>query len=211
MQPAKKATAQADRMTGQRIKELRRAAHLTQTELAERLSRTASWVSQVERGVQRVDRVEVLQQLAEVLGVGVQEIRPDAAGVDAWPARAAGAPGPRSPEEVARAAADALQALNRLTLDPAAFARPVDVQNTAGGLVALLLGMPQAIDQLHGGLETLRQQQDLYTYDVSDVDEAIEQVKEDLLAAIEHAQKAQASLQGAVNRLASVGSRPLPQ
>lgn len=210
MKPSSKDTAHTDRSTGQRIKQLRQDARLTQVELADRLGRTASWMSQVERGIQRVDRVETLQNLAEALGVSAQDIRPDAAAVDAWPARGAvEAPDHRSPEVAARTVADALQALNRLTADPGVFTRPADVQNTAGGLVALLLGMPQAIDQLHAGLETLRQQQELYTYDASDVDETVEQAKDDLLEAIEHTQKAQVALQGAVSRLASLGSRPV--
>jgi hypothetical protein len=70
--------------------------------------------------------------------------------------------------------------------------------------------MPQAIDQLHGGLEAIRQQQYLYTYDNSDIDETLDRAKDDLLDAIEHVAESRLALQSAVNRLASVGAEPLP-
>lgn len=67
------------RATGQRIKELRRQSGLSQNELATAMNRSESWVSQVERGVQPVERLSVLQALADALGVPVRDIRPDAA------------------------------------------------------------------------------------------------------------------------------------
>ncbi|MFD8597493.1 helix-turn-helix domain-containing protein [Kitasatospora sp. NPDC059646] len=63
---------------GKRIAELRTDRQLTQNELASRIGRTASWLSQVERGVQPVSRLDVLQRLADGLGVSVQALRPDA-------------------------------------------------------------------------------------------------------------------------------------
>lgn len=51
---------------------------MRQDQLAAAISRTASWVSQVERGVQPVVRLDVLQLLANGLGVSVQTLRPDA-------------------------------------------------------------------------------------------------------------------------------------
>ncbi|MEN1887952.1 helix-turn-helix domain-containing protein [Streptomyces mirabilis] len=65
--------------TGQRIKELRRAAGMSQADLATAMGRSESWVSQVERGVQPVERLAILQGLADALGVSVREVRPDAA------------------------------------------------------------------------------------------------------------------------------------
>lgn len=66
------------RATGQRIKELRRRSGLSQSDLATAMNRSESWVSQVERGVQPVERLSVLQALADALGVPVREIRPEA-------------------------------------------------------------------------------------------------------------------------------------
>jgi transcriptional regulator with XRE-family HTH domain len=67
------------RATGQRIKELRRQAGMSQNDLAAAMGRSESWVSQVERGVQPVERLSILQALADSLGVSVREVRPDAA------------------------------------------------------------------------------------------------------------------------------------
>ncbi|MFF9409062.1 helix-turn-helix domain-containing protein [Streptomyces anandii] len=63
---------------GQRVKELRRAAGMSQSDLAAAMGRSESWVSQVERGVQPVERLSVLQALADALNVSVRELRPDA-------------------------------------------------------------------------------------------------------------------------------------
>jgi transcriptional regulator with XRE-family HTH domain len=64
---------------GQRVKELRRAAGMSQSDLAAAMGRSESWVSQVERGVQPVERLSVLQALADALNVPVRDLRPDAA------------------------------------------------------------------------------------------------------------------------------------
>ncbi|MEU2924600.1 helix-turn-helix transcriptional regulator [Streptomyces sp. NPDC007251] len=63
---------------GPRVKELRRAAGMSQSDLASAMGRSESWVSQVERGVQPVERLSVLQALADALNVPVRELRPDA-------------------------------------------------------------------------------------------------------------------------------------
>ncbi|MER5549457.1 helix-turn-helix transcriptional regulator [Streptomyces sp. NPDC002589] len=63
---------------GPRVKELRRAAGMSQSDLATAMGRSESWVSQVERGVQPVERLSVLQALADALNVPVRELRPDA-------------------------------------------------------------------------------------------------------------------------------------
>ena len=49
----------------ERVAELRRQRGLSQRELGAAMGRSESWVSQVERGVQPVERVAVLQTLAE--------------------------------------------------------------------------------------------------------------------------------------------------
>ncbi len=64
---------------GKRVKELRRAAGMSQSDLAAAMGRSESWVSQVERGVQPVERLSILQALADALNVSVRELRPDAA------------------------------------------------------------------------------------------------------------------------------------
>ncbi|MEU8782157.1 helix-turn-helix transcriptional regulator [Streptomyces sp. NPDC048637] len=71
-------TAQKRREFGVRVAELRRRRGLTQTELGAALGRTASWVSQVERGIQPVNRLDVLRLLADGLGVSLQILQPEA-------------------------------------------------------------------------------------------------------------------------------------
>ncbi|MFE2306216.1 helix-turn-helix domain-containing protein [Streptomyces sp. NPDC059411] len=51
---------------------------MTQGELATAIGRTASWLSQVERGIQPVNRLDVLRLLADGLGVPLQVLQPDA-------------------------------------------------------------------------------------------------------------------------------------
>lgn len=72
-----------DLTTGQRIAELRRKRGLSQRDLAQEVHRSESWVSQVERGVQPLERLSVLQTLADALGVSVRELRPDIRATDA--------------------------------------------------------------------------------------------------------------------------------
>ncbi|MEU8545696.1 helix-turn-helix transcriptional regulator [Streptomyces roseoverticillatus] len=66
------------RAFGAQIARLRTERGLTQKELAVSVGRTTSWLSQVERGVQPVNRLDVLRMLANGLGVPVHELRPDA-------------------------------------------------------------------------------------------------------------------------------------
>ncbi|MGC0416325.1 helix-turn-helix domain-containing protein [Embleya sp. AB8] len=63
---------------GVRVAAVRRQRGITQMELAALVGRTPSWVSQVERGVQPVARLDVLQLLANALGVSTQALNPDA-------------------------------------------------------------------------------------------------------------------------------------
>ncbi|WP_320780733.1 helix-turn-helix transcriptional regulator [Streptomyces sp. CRN 30] len=74
---------------GTRVAELRRRRGLTQSELALAIGRTASWVSQVERGIQPVNRLDVLRLLADGLDVALNVLQPeapDATGSDGVPA-----------------------------------------------------------------------------------------------------------------------------
>lgn len=74
--PAGKDVDPQDRAFGQRVQKFRKERDRTQAELAAALGKTSSWMSQVERGVQPVQRVDLLQQLADELGVSVQQLRP---------------------------------------------------------------------------------------------------------------------------------------
>ncbi|MFI9719375.1 helix-turn-helix domain-containing protein [Streptomyces sp. NPDC052396] len=71
-------TAEGRRAFGARVAELRARRGLTQRELAGEIGRTTSWLSQVERGVQPVNRLDVLRLLADGLGVPLHVLRPDA-------------------------------------------------------------------------------------------------------------------------------------
>ncbi|MCZ0206595.1 helix-turn-helix transcriptional regulator [Streptomyces sp. UMAF16] len=66
------------RVFGARVAELRKQRGLTQSELAAAIGRTSSWLSQVERGIQPVNRLDVLRLLADGLGVPLQVLQPDA-------------------------------------------------------------------------------------------------------------------------------------
>lgn len=61
-------------LIGRRIAALRRAQGLSQNELAQKMKRSESWISQVERGKQNIDRFSMLERFAEVLNVRVDEI-----------------------------------------------------------------------------------------------------------------------------------------
>lgn len=62
---------------GERVAALRRRQGLSQRELATELGRSESWVSQVERDVLPVERVSVLQALADALGAATSDLRSD--------------------------------------------------------------------------------------------------------------------------------------
>ncbi|MFH9425457.1 helix-turn-helix domain-containing protein [Streptomyces sp. NPDC017529] len=76
MKPSGKDIDPQDRAFGQRVQRFRKERGRTQTELAAALGKTSSWLSQVERGVQPVQRMDSLQQIADELGVSVQQLRP---------------------------------------------------------------------------------------------------------------------------------------
>ncbi len=62
-------------LVGEQIAYHRKRLGLSQVELAGLIGRSDSWVSQVERGVRAVDRLSVLQKVADALGVPVTELR----------------------------------------------------------------------------------------------------------------------------------------
>jgi transcriptional regulator with XRE-family HTH domain len=63
------------RETGERIAYHRKRLGLSQVEFASLIDRSESWVSQVERGVRAVDRLSVLQKVADALSVPVADLR----------------------------------------------------------------------------------------------------------------------------------------
>jgi transcriptional regulator with XRE-family HTH domain len=69
--------SEEQRAFGVRVAELRKQRGMTQGELAAALGRTSSWLSQVERGVQPVVRLDVLRLLADGLGVSLQVLEPN--------------------------------------------------------------------------------------------------------------------------------------
>jgi tetratricopeptide (TPR) repeat protein len=63
---------------GRKIAEHRRRRGLSQPELARMIDRSVAWVSQVERGVRKVDRMSVLEMVAEALDVPLAELAAEA-------------------------------------------------------------------------------------------------------------------------------------
>jgi transcriptional regulator with XRE-family HTH domain len=63
---------------GRKIAAERRRRGLSQPELARMIGRSIAWVSQVERGVRKVDRMSVLEALAAALDVPLAELAAEA-------------------------------------------------------------------------------------------------------------------------------------
>jgi transcriptional regulator with XRE-family HTH domain len=63
---------------GRKIAAERRRRGLSQPELAKVIGRSVAWVSQVERGVRRIDRMSVLETLASALDVPLAELAAEA-------------------------------------------------------------------------------------------------------------------------------------
>ena len=63
---------------GKKIAAERKRRGLSQPDLAKMIGRSVAWVSQVERGVRRVDRMSVLETLASALDVPLAELAADA-------------------------------------------------------------------------------------------------------------------------------------
>jgi transcriptional regulator with XRE-family HTH domain len=66
------------RALGRRIAQERKRRGLSQPELARLVDRSVAWVSQVERGVRKVDRMSVLEKVAEVLELPLSELAAEA-------------------------------------------------------------------------------------------------------------------------------------
>ena len=63
---------------GRKIAQYRRRRGLSQREFAGLINRSEAWVSQVERGVRKVDRMSVLETVAEVLEVPIADLAAEA-------------------------------------------------------------------------------------------------------------------------------------
>ncbi|MBF6333597.1 helix-turn-helix domain-containing protein [Nocardia transvalensis] len=68
---------------GRKIAHFRTRKGLSQRELAPLINRSEAWLSQVERGVRKVPRLDVLERIAEVLDVPLAEFAPTAPAVAA--------------------------------------------------------------------------------------------------------------------------------
>ena len=80
---------------GRKIAAERRRRGLSQPELARMIDRSVAWVSQVERGVRKVDRMSVLETLAAALDVPLAELAAEAPVVAAVTGEPPGAGGLR--------------------------------------------------------------------------------------------------------------------
>ena len=80
---------------GRKIAAERHRRGLSQPELARMIDRSVAWVSQVERGVRKVDRMSVLETLAAALEVPLAELAAEAPVVAAATGEPPGAAGLR--------------------------------------------------------------------------------------------------------------------
>jgi transcriptional regulator with XRE-family HTH domain len=67
-------TVEYQQVLGRKVAQERRRHGLSQPELAAMVDRPVSWVSQLERGVQPIDRLSVLQNLADALALPLAEL-----------------------------------------------------------------------------------------------------------------------------------------
>lgn len=74
-------TTEEQKEFGRRVAFLRRKLGYSQSEFARKIDRSEAWLSQVERGVRAIDRMSVLERLAEALNVPLSELAPNKAGV----------------------------------------------------------------------------------------------------------------------------------
>lgn len=62
---------------GQRVAFLRKKFGYSQAEFARKIGRSETWLSQVERGLRKIDRMSVLERLADALDVPLAELAPE--------------------------------------------------------------------------------------------------------------------------------------
>jgi transcriptional regulator with XRE-family HTH domain len=124
------------RRVGATIAAKRNELRLSQTAFGERIDRSVSWVSQVERGVRKIDRMSVLEKVAEVLGIPVSELQPAAVLETAAP-------------DTPRAVSDRALALTASSALRSMLGRPVEPDHDAG-TGELIDGVSQAWELAHG-------------------------------------------------------------
>lgn len=109
---------------GRKIAQHRRRRGLSQPELARQIDRSVAWVSQVERGVRKVDRMSVLEIVAQALDVPLAELAAEAPVV----AAATDEPPEATGLRLILSGAHALRAMlsSQLTPDAAALKQKVD-------------------------------------------------------------------------------------
>lgn len=64
------------RLIGSRVKQRRKALNLTQEKLAEKLSVSVGYVSQVERGITKIS-LDLLGEISDILGCDIAELVTD--------------------------------------------------------------------------------------------------------------------------------------
>jgi transcriptional regulator with XRE-family HTH domain len=84
-------TVEYQQVLGRRIAQERRRHGMSQPELAAIVDRPVAWVSEIERGVQPIDRLSVLKTLADALDLPLSELAAQAPDDAASPARPAAA------------------------------------------------------------------------------------------------------------------------
>lgn len=108
-------TVEYQQVLGRKVAQERRRHGLSQPELAAMVDRPVSWVSQLERGVQAIDRLSVLQNLADALELPLADLAREhddaAAGGPAAGDAAAGGPAAASALRVVLAGAHSLRAM----------------------------------------------------------------------------------------------------
>ena len=109
---------------GRKIAQHRRRRGLSQPELARQIDRSVAWVSQVERGVRKVDRMSVLETVAQALDVPLAELAAEAPVV----AAATDEPPEATGLRLVLSGAHALRAMlsGQITPDPVALRAKVD-------------------------------------------------------------------------------------
>jgi transcriptional regulator with XRE-family HTH domain len=109
---------------GRKIAQHRRRRGLSQPELARQIDRSVAWVSQVERGVRKVDRMSVLETVAQALDVPLAELAAEAPVV----AAATDEPPEATGLRLVLSGAHALRAMlsGQITPDPAALREKVN-------------------------------------------------------------------------------------
>jgi transcriptional regulator with XRE-family HTH domain len=133
---------------GRKIAAERRRRGLSQPELARMIDRSVAWVSQVERGVRKVDRMSVLEALAAALDVPLAELAAEAPIVAAVTEESPGATGLRLVLSGAYALrVSTLRTRSRRAWDLAHAGRYADLADLLRGLVPDLETAARAVPQ----------------------------------------------------------------